>query len=261
MTAPHAGISVAQMREVDRLMIEDYGVALLQMMENAGRSLTALARLHLGSTVAGRRVVALIGPGNNGGGGLVAARHLANAGASVVVALAAAPPLPNGAPEHQRRILERMGILGSDRVTAPSELPALLSSADLLLDALLGYSGRGAPREPIANFIRAANTISAPRLALDLPSGLDGDSGQPTVPTLQAIATLTLAWPKRGLLDAAAQAVVGDLFLADISIPAAIYRAIGAEPGMLFASGPIVRVHVVAGGWEPAPVSQQGIVS
>lgn len=251
MTTIHAGISVAQMREVDRLMTEDYGITLLQMMENAGRSLATLARLHLRNAVAGQRVVALIGPGNNGGGGLVAARHLVNAGASVVVALAAAPPLRNETPEHQRRILERMGVPGSDRAAAPDDLSELLDSADLLLDALLGYSGQGAPREPIASFIRAASAAPASRLALDLPSGLDGDSGEPNGPTMRADATLTLAWPKRGLLMNAARTYVGELFLADISIPAAIYRAIGVESGTLFASGHIVRVHPVAGGWEP----------
>ena len=259
MTGPRAGISVAQMREVDRLMIEDYGVALLQMMENAGRSLAELARFHLANSVAGQRIVALIGPGNNGGGGLAAARHLANAGASVVVALVGEPPLPNEAPERQRRILERMGIPSSDHATALDDLPVLLGSADLILDALLGYSGRGAPREPIASFIRAANATTAPRLALDLPSGLDGDSGLPTDPTLQATATLTLAWPKLGLLAPTAQPFVGELFLADISIPAAIYRAIGVESGTLFASDPIVRVHPVASGWEPGPMAPHEI--
>ncbi|HUY75702.1 MAG TPA: NAD(P)H-hydrate epimerase [Ktedonobacterales bacterium] len=251
MTRRLTGISVAQMREVDRLMIEDYDVALLQMMENAGRSLAELARLHLASSVAGRRIVALIGPGNNGGGGLVAARHLANAGASVVVALARAAPLPNEAPERQRRFLERMGLPGSELATAVDDLPDLLDAADLILDALLGYSGRGAPREPIADVIHAANSARAPRLALDLPSGLDSDSGLPATPTLQAVATLTLAWPKRGLLAPTAQPFVGALFLADISIPAAVYQAPGVESGTLFASGPIVRLRPADDGWEP----------
>jgi len=263
MTGPSAGISVAQMREVDRLMIEDYGVALLQMMENAGRSLAALARLHLGNAAAGRRVVALIGPGNNGGGGLVAARHLVNAGASVLVALAAAPPLPNETPEHQRRILERMGVPGSDHITAPDELPDLLGSADLLLDALLGYSGRGAPRAPIASFIRAANASAASRLALDLPSGLDGDSGQPNEPTMRADATLTLAWPKSGLLEPTAKPLTGQLYLADIAVPEAVYSAIGVQRGALFSHGPIVRIQSVDARWEPAEVmpSEQALRS
>jgi NAD(P)H-hydrate epimerase len=243
-------ISIAQMREVDRLMVEDYQIALLQMMENAGRSLAAVARHHLGGKIAGARVVVLVGAGNNGGGGLVAARHLANAGAEVKVALSQPPPLSGVVPEHQRHSLERMGIAGSDHAASVEALPALLAQADLMLDSLIGYSLRGTPREPIASMIRAANAAGAPRLALDLPSGLDGDQGIPAAPTLQATLTLTLAWPKAGLLTSAARPYVGDLLLADISVPVGIYRAVGVERGNLFAAGPIVRIRPAISGWE-----------
>ena len=245
-----SGISTAQMREVDRLMLEEYDVALLQMMENAGRSLAELARFHLANTVAGQRIVVLVGPGNNGGGGLAAARHLTNAGAFVVVALSSGPPLPNETPERQRRILSRVGIPGSNHATSPHDLGKQCGQADLILDALLGYSGRGAPRDPIASFIRAANSASAPRIALDLPSGLDGDTGEPGEPTVRADATLTLAWPKVGLLTPAAESFVGTLYLADISVPDAVYSAVGVHRGYLFAGGPIVRLHKEDGGWQ-----------
>jgi NAD(P)H-hydrate epimerase len=247
---PFLPITIAQMREVDRLMVESYGIALLQMMENAGRSLAAVARAHLGGTVTGTRVVVLTGTGNNGGGGLVAARHLANAGAEVRVALSQPPPLPGTVPEHQRQALERMGIAGSDRAIAPETLSALLAQADLVLDSLIGYSLHGAPREPAASMIRAANAARASRLALDLPSGLAGDQGIPADPTIQATRTLTLAWPKAGLFSPAARPFVGDLLLADISVPAAVYRAVGVERGTLFAAGPVVRIRSTTGGWE-----------
>ena len=193
-------VTVAQMIEVDRLMVEDYGILLLQMMENAGRGLAEVARYLLGGDVGGRKVVVLVGRGNNGGGGLVAARHLANAGAEVTVALATAPDALGDVPEHQRMTLARMGVTGSDQASEPSALPRMMERADLLLDALIGYRLRDAPREPIASFIHAANAAQAPRLALDLPSGLDGDRGVPLAPTLRADMTLTLAWPKAGLL-------------------------------------------------------------
>jgi NAD(P)H-hydrate epimerase len=246
----NAGISVEQMREVDRLMVEEYGIALLQMMENAGRSLAALARIQLGGNLAGARIVALIGQGNNGGGGLAAARHLANAGATVTIALVGEPPLRNQAPEHQRRILERMGVLGSEHATEPRTLSALLKQADLVLDALLGYSGQGAPREPLASFIRSANETFAPRIALDVPSGLASDTGEPGEPTLRADATLTLAWPKTGVLAATARPFEGDIYLADISVPEAVYHAVGARRGDVFAAGPIVRLRVQDGKWR-----------
>jgi NAD(P)H-hydrate epimerase len=249
---PLTPITVAQMREVDRLMVEEYEITLLQMMENAGRSLAEVARRRLGGSATGARVVVLVGKGNNGGGGLVATRHLANAGAEVHVALSAPPPLPGEVPEQQRRALERMGVPGSDRATPPDALPTLLAPARLIIDALLGYSGRGAPREPIAGLIRGANAAAAPRLALDLPSGLDGDSGIAALPTLRANVTLTLAWPKTGVLAAAARPVVGELLLADITVPEAVYQAVGVERGALFAQGPIVGVRAGPTGWEPA---------
>jgi NAD(P)H-hydrate epimerase len=247
---PLPAINVAQMIEIDRLMVEEYGVALLQMMENAGRSLATVARWRLGGSASGARVVVLVGTGNNGGGGLVAARHLANAGATVHVALTQTPPLPGDVSEHQRAALQHMSVPGSDYATPPGSLPALLEGVDLVVDALVGYSLHGAPREPIASFIRAANAAAAQRLALDLPSGLDGDSGLPNTPTIRADATLTLAWPKTGLFSAAARPLEGYLYLADISVPAAVYQAVGVECGTLFAQGPIVRVRAVTGGWE-----------
>jgi NAD(P)H-hydrate epimerase len=241
------------MREVDRLMVEEYEISLLQMMENAGRSLAALVRSQLRGDLGGKRLVVLVGHGNNGGGGLVAARHLANAGADVTVALMASPPLSGAIPEQQRRALERSGVAGADHAAATADARMLLAGVDLMVDALLGYSLQGAPRAPLAHWIRAANAASARRLALDLPSGLDGDAGVPHAPTVRADATLTLAWPKAGLLKASGCSVVGDLYLADISVPEAVYETVGVRRGDLFARGPIVRVRPATtdGDWEP----------
>ncbi len=243
-------IRIAQMIEVDRLMVDEYGIELQQMMENAGRSLAGLARRLLGGSAAGRKVAVMVGKGNNGGGGLVAARHLANAGADIQVMLAAPPDELGTVPEEQRRILARMGVPGSHRTTAATELPALFEETELVLDALIGYSLRGDPREPVASFIRAANAAAAQRLALDIPSGLEGDSGRPLEPCLKAGVTLTLAWPKAGLLAETAKPYVGRLYLTDIGVPAAAYRAVGVDPGQLFASGPIVRVDEQDMAWE-----------
>ncbi len=250
-------IGVADMVEVDRLMIEEYAITLLQMMENAGRGLATTGRRMLGGSTAERRVLVLVGKGNNGGGGEAAARHLANAGAHVSVALAAQPGERGEAPGRQLRTLRRMGIDGSDRSTSPDELPALIMGTDLVLDALVGYSLRGAPREPVASFIRAANAASALRLALDIPSGLDGDSGIPQEPCFRAAATLTLAWPKAGLLTEAARLYVGDVYLADIGVPEPVYRAVGVERGQIFARGPIVRAEVRDSDWHVNPGSEE----
>lgn len=202
-------IRIAQMIEMDRLMVDEYGISLPQMMENAGRSLASLARRLLGGSAAGHKVAVMAGKGNNGGGGLVAARHLANAGADIHVLLAAAPDELGTVPEQQRWILAHMGIAGSHRATTATELPALLAETELVLDALVGYSLRGDPREPVASFIRAANRAAPQRLALDIPSGLAGDSGRPLEPYLEAGVTLTLVWPKAGLLAETAKPYFG----------------------------------------------------
>ncbi len=229
-------ITTDQMREVDRAMIEDFGIELIQMMENAGRALALLARTRLGGSAVGRRVLVLAGRGNNGGGGLVAARRLAIWGADVTVVLGDAPDRYSGVPAHQLSILQAMQL--PIQVAPVNPLPP----ADLILDALIGYGLRGAPREPVASLIRQANASQAPIVALDTPSGLDTTLGRAFDPVIRASATLTLALPKTGLFSEDARAVVGDLFLADISVPPLLYQRMGLDVGVLFAEGDIIHV-------------------
>jgi NAD(P)H-hydrate epimerase len=136
-------------------------------------------------------------------------------------------------------ILRQMGVPVR---TADQFSPDELGAADAILDALIGYSLQGPPREPIASLIRATNRADAPVIALDVPSGLDGDSGQPFDPTIKAATTLTLALPKAGLMRPASRDWVGDLYLADISVPVQVYRRLGVEPGSVFAASDIVPV-------------------
>ena len=229
------------MREVDRLMMEEAGISLLQMMENAGRCLATLARDILGGELHGQRITVLAGRGGNGGGGLAAARRLSAWGATVTVVLAHAGEEMRGVPRLQLTTLEWMGIPIRLHGAGTSELVA---ESELIIDALIGYSLRGAPAEPAASLIRLANASERPILALDLPSGLDGDSGESSDPTIRAAVTLTLALPKRGLLTSAARPSVGSLYLADISVPEAVYRRIGLNVGPIFARSDIIPVDV-----------------
>ncbi|MGI8550422.1 MAG: NAD(P)H-hydrate epimerase [Dehalococcoidia bacterium] len=233
-------VSVDQMREVDRLMTEEMQIVLLQMMENAGRTLAEQARRMLGNDVRGRRIAVLAGSGGNGGGGMAAARRLSIWGADVCVILGQEPGKTEGVPQHQLRILGRIGV----PVGFPGEEKSgeALASAELVLDALIGYSLRGAPREPIASLIRTSNTSGTPCLALDIPSGLDGDSGEAYEPTIRATATLTLALPKAGLLRPTAGSWVGDLYVADISVPDVVYRRLGLNVGPIFGRSDIIKV-------------------
>ena len=232
-------VSVEQMREVDRLMIEELHIELLQMMENAGRALAEQARQLVGGDVHGAQVVILAGRGGNGGGGLAAGRRLAIWGADVSVILGAAHNEFQGVPLHQLSILGGMGVLVRDAEPAHAVIAAL-HSADVVLDALIGYSLRGAPREPIASLIRAANASGTRVLALDLPSGLDGDSGAAYDPTIRAVSTLTLALPNVGLTRPAARDWVGNLYVADISVPQVVYDRLGLDVGALYARSDIV---------------------
>lgn len=232
-------VSIDQMREVDRLMMNEVGISLAQMMESAGRCLATRARDMLGAELHGQRITVLAGRGGNGGGGLAAARRLSVWGAAVTVVLAQARDEMRGVPKLQLTILEWMGIPIQVRGTQTAEL---FAESELIVDALIGYSLRGAPAEPLASLIRMANASDRPILALDLPSGLDGDTGLPSDPTIRAAETLTLALPKRGLLNPLARPWVGKLSLADISVPQAVYRRIGLAVGPIFARSDIVPV-------------------
>lgn len=227
-------LTTEQMVEVDRLMIEVYSILLIQMMENAGRSLAELSRRKLGGSAAGRKIAVLCGAGNNGGGGMAAARHLHNWGAAVTVSLAADERRLKEIPAHQRRILQTMGV--------HDQPDPDLAQADLILDAIIGYGLTGNPRGRAAAAIERANASGRPIIALDAPSGLNATTGAPGEPCIRAAATLTLALPKTGLLTAAAQPVVGELYLADISVPPQLYRRLGLEVGALFHDETIIRI-------------------
>lgn len=229
-------LTTEQMKEVDRLMIEDFGISLVQMMENAGRNLAELARRILGRSLDGANIAVLCGTGNNGGGGMVAARHLQNWGAKVWVQLAGEESRLKEVPSAQWRILARMGEPGADQHAPAMETP------DLVLDAILGYGVQGNPRGNAARWIAWANSLACPVISLDAPSGLDTTSGVPGDPCVRASATLTLALPKTGLESPEARSFVGDLYLADISVPPMLYRQLGLEVGSIFNADTIVRI-------------------
>lgn len=226
------------MREVDRLMVDVYGIQLLQMMEVAGRTLAALARLQLGG-VEGRRILVAAGKGNNGGGGLVAARHLANWGARVTVGIESAAALA-GVPAAQWRALDDLPITRIEGNAATASTAA--QDSELVIDALIGYSLRGDPRGWTAEMIQRINTQSAPVLALDVPSGLDATTGHPGTPCIKAALTMSLALPKAGLLVDGAKPFVGTLYLADIGVPPGLYARLGLHVGPLFADSDLIKL-------------------
>ncbi len=220
-----AWITEADMIEVDRVMIDDLRIELLQMMENAGRN---LARLVL-DRFAPDRVVVVVGSGGNGGGGMVAARHLANAGVDVSVASTRPASELSGVPAHQFDILGRMGV---ERVPD-------VRDADVVIDAVIGYSLHGAPSGRSAELIEQVNaTGGAVIVSLDTPSGLDVTTGTAPGVVVNADATLTLCLPKIGLRTAPQ---VGELYVADISVPPSVTAPFGARSPD-FSQSSILRV-------------------
>ncbi|MGI9556391.1 MAG: NAD(P)H-hydrate epimerase [Solirubrobacterales bacterium] len=225
-------ITVEQMRTVDRVAIE-LGLSLPRMMENAGGNLTAVARAMLGGGVGGRRIVVAAGPGGNGGGGMVAARRLAGSGARVRVHLGVDPEALAPIPREQYELLGAFGV--------PVETGASgMESCDLFIDALLGYSQTGAPRGGIAELVSTAG--GARVLSLDVPTGLELASGDVLEPAITADATMTLALPKEGLRSDGGRERAGALYLADISIGAAVYEQLEIPYGAPFSHGPIVEI-------------------
>jgi NAD(P)H-hydrate epimerase len=224
------------MVEVDRIMVDDLGIDLVRMMENAGRGLARLARA---SAIDGShdRVVVLAGRGGNGGGALVAARRLTGWGIPVEVFLSRPMSEYRDVPRQQGDILNRMGVAlrvsGMDR----------LEGDPLIVDGLIGYSLSGPPRGRTADLIEWANSAGAPIVSLDVPSGVDASTGAVPGAAICAIATLTLALPKTGLFAAEAPSRVGDLYLADIGVPASLYaNAFGIDVEGLFDKGDVLRL-------------------
>ena len=233
-------LTTEQMIEVDRAMMNDYKIALIQMMENAGRNLAHLARERFfESNPIGKKVTVLAGIGGNGGGALVCARRLHNYGAEVKVYTT--KPVGNFTPipAHQLDILQRMKvtIAQADNISNATE-------SDLIIDGVIGYSLKGAPRDEAAALIHWANATTAPILALDAPSGVDTTTGTVFDPAIKATATMTLALPKEGLRARSVESHVGELYLADISVLPKLY----AEPAIelticpIFAQSDIVRI-------------------
>lgn len=241
-------VTTAEMAQVDGLAVDEFGIDLLQMMEQAGSHLAELVRVELGGDLRGKRIIVAVGPGNNGGGGLAAARHLANRGASVRVVLARPVNRLSEAGRHQLGTLLEMSV---DCCVAIYDLPdeeldRELASADAVVDAILGYRAAGPPHDGVLWLVERIARAVAPVISLDLPSGIDPDTGAAAGTAVSARATLTLALPKAGLFSEAGRAYAGRVHLADIGLPTELYQRLGLDPGAPFAPGRIVRLEAVA---------------
>jgi len=230
-------ISPAEMRVLDR-NAQYFGVSTLELMENSGKAIADIARSEFGG--AGKNVLVLCGTGNNGGDGLVAARHLAK-DARVTVLLARSPDqfATTEATTNFERLRDVQILAGLDKSEES------IAAADLLIDALLGIGVEGPLREPYAALIRQMNASGKPILSVDVPSGLGTDRA--VRPTL----TVTLHDVKEGMSPENS----GRIRVADIGIPTKIATMIGPGEFTLYPvpratshKGQNGRVLVIAGG-------------
>ena len=190
------------------------------MMENAGRAMSDIALTELG--VHPRGVVVLAGAGGNGGGGLSAARHLHNRGVDVAVVLDREAEALGTAARHQLDVLLHSGIEVTSQARAAEEH---ILGADLVLDALVGYSLRGRLRGQAEALVELADRCARAVVSLDVPTGLDATTGAAEGALMRPVATVTLALPKTGL--AGRVSATGRVYLADIGIPPEVFEAVG----------------------------------
>jgi NAD(P)H-hydrate epimerase len=232
-------IDTEQMKQVDRSMINNYGISLIQMMENAGHNLAMLAKtLFLKNEPSGKKVYVLAGSGGNGGGALVAARRLKNWGANVCVILTSPVSKLKKETMQQLSIIEKMKIPISDKI----------ETGDLIIDGMIGYGVSGNLKGRVSELIEQVAGKNIPVLSLDTPSGLDLSTGKPGIPTIKANATMILALPKVGLFKASASKYIGDLYLADISVPLGTYKSLGIDTSSIeqvFKENTVVKINKV----------------
>ena len=231
-------VTAEQMRSIDERATKFFGIELRQLMECAGLTMAGFVRERLGH-VKQRRVVILVGKGNNGGDGLVAARHLTNWGAKVALFVA-------DHPDHLKPLTrEQLGIAKSMFIpqlypTNENQMEEELKNCDLVVDALLGSGSRGVPTELYARMIERGNNARKPVLAVDLPSGLDPDSGAGAC--IRAKWTLALTLPKRGCLEKAAKPFVGELWVGDAGVPTGVFERLGLPAVKPFAEKAWVKL-------------------
>jgi NAD(P)H-hydrate epimerase len=204
-------VTAAEMGEVDRVAVEAFGLGVLQLMENAGRTLAAHVR-----RVAAGPVTVLAGNGGNGGGGLCAARHLANRDVSVRVVLDREPAALSGAARTQYETLAAMDVSVARGVDGFDEAPT-----GTVVDALVGYGLDGPLRGTAAALVERLTAHDATVVSLDVPSGVNATTGARPGPAVDPDRVVTLALPKTGLGDPATE-----LYLADIAIPAGVYATL-----------------------------------
>ena len=227
-------LSREQVRRCDRIAIERFEINGLVLMENAGAAAARLI-LSLLDDMASCRVCVVAGVGNNAGDGFVVARHLSSVNVPVEVILCGSRERYKGDAEANLRIIERIGLPIICLEPEPPEAAAAVirshaAAADIIVDAMLGTGAVGSPREPIRSAIEVINELQKIQkiqktvVALDIPSGLDCDTGQPIDAAVHADHTVTFAAMKKGFQSPEAGKYTGDITVASIGIKTSLLQ-------------------------------------
>lgn len=219
---PHRPVSAAEAMAADREASEVHGIPPLVMMEHAGMG---LARIVASYPASNKGVTVLCGPGNNGGDGYACARFLAGWGVPVkVVRCSPSPPASEAA-----RLEHRLAVaaVGEVVAAAPGDLSRLedaLAGAGVAVDALFGVGLSRPLSPPYPDWIAAVNAARAVRVAADVPSGIDADTGAPMPVAVKADVTAAMAFAKRGCSTAEGARWSGRVVEVDVGLPAAVHR-------------------------------------
>ena len=210
-------ISAEEIRRMDQSAIQDYSIPSLLLMENAGRSVSDVIFRDFRPC----KVLIFAGKGNNGGDGFVVARHLTNRGYSVKVVLLEDPARLKLDPLLNFKIVSKMNIpvVLSNESIPEEELLRHCLNAELIVDAIFGVGVDSPARGIFEKAIRAINRGMKPVLSIDVPSGLNADTGQVHGVAVKATKTVTLALPKAGLFEGEGPQYAGEIEVADIGIP------------------------------------------
>ena len=222
-------ITAEEVRRIDQKAIREYAIPGLLLMENAGRSVSeVIFRCYKPC-----KVLIFAGKGNNGGDGLVVARHLANRGFPVQIILLEDPAKLKADSLLNFDILCRMkASLVPMTDASEDEFFGYTQNSDLVVDAIFGVGIRGPVSGVFENAIRAVNRSGKQVISIDVPSGLDADTGQVRGVAVKATRTVTLALPKIGLYEGAGPGLSGEIEVVDIGLPRELLQPFLTEDGM-----------------------------
>jgi hydroxyethylthiazole kinase-like uncharacterized protein yjeF len=210
-----------EVRAFDTWAINSIGIPGVVLMENAGRSCAELVEEKL-KDVAGKKVCIFCGTGNNGGDGYVIARHLINRGVNITVVVCGDRNKIKGDAKINLDILEQMGesveLLNPSDQDIAGRIERFVTGADVIVDSLFGTGVRGQLSDDYKRLIESINTCNCPVLAVDIPSGLDCDTGEPLGAAVRAAWTVTFVAVKKGFVSGSAAQYTGEIFVASIGI-------------------------------------------